>query len=178
MDNRPLIIKQEGKQQVLKDFRRIGWGPGAEDRWMEFDGEMRAKPTEEERELWIRAADMALRIATVVAVFRGSKVVDIHDLEWAFQLVEYSTNQIKRGLDKHMLEQLEQAELADRLRNEFRRNGVLTNGQIRKFCGTKVKNFRDIEQTMDQLMKCGDIAELDRSQGPGRPTKRWEWKGN
>jgi hypothetical protein len=67
----PLELRGEKGPTMLRDFRRIGWGPGAYDLWKKFDDDIRDLPTEE-RELWIRAPEIAERLATIVAVFRGS----------------------------------------------------------------------------------------------------------
>jgi len=119
--NRPL----RHDKWVVRDFVRIGWGPGAEEYWYKFDDEIRNLPSVEDRELWIRAPEIALRIATIVAVFRGSKVVALEDLEWAIAVARHSAKQIAHGLQKHMLEDYEQADLVERIREEFRRKGEL-----------------------------------------------------
>jgi hypothetical protein len=72
-----------------------------------------------ESELWIRAPEIALRLATVLAVFRGSKVVEQDDLEWGTKLARLSTTQLARGLHQHMLEDYEQADLVEHIREEF-----------------------------------------------------------
>ena len=56
-DNRPKPLKNaQGEVTLcLNDFRRIGWGEGAEEAWYEFENELRGLPSVEERELWIRA---------------------------------------------------------------------------------------------------------------------------
>ena len=65
IDNRPLASEIGGKRVLLKDhFRRIGWGPGTKKLCVDFEIETRALPTVDERELWIRAHDIALRAAT------------------------------------------------------------------------------------------------------------------
>jgi hypothetical protein len=121
-DNRPLSIAgKHGGHVMLRDFRQIEWGPGAEDRWYEFEKEIRSMPSLEDRELYIRAPEIAERIATVVAVFRGSKVVDLQDLEWAIELARHSTRQLAHGLKEHMLEAYEEADLVKRIREEFER---------------------------------------------------------
>ena len=69
--------------RVLKDhFRQIGWGAGARELSVAFEVENRSRPTAEERELWIRAHEIALRAATVLAVFRGQAVVEVEDVQW------------------------------------------------------------------------------------------------
>jgi hypothetical protein len=171
IDNRPVMKDR----WVVTDFRKIGWGPGAEELWQEFENETRDMPTAD-REVWIRAPEFALRCATVVAAFRGpATVVEVTDLEWAIALARYSVKQLARGLDKHMLEELEQAELVEHIREEFHRRPVLTHGQIRKLCERKVNDFRKIDVAIDHLVKVEQIVELDEASRAGRPTRRWQW---
>jgi hypothetical protein len=174
IDNRPLPIPNV-RGRFFRDFRRIGWGAGAEDAWLKFEGEIRGLPSVDDRELWIRAPEIALRIATVLAVFRGSDVVEVDDLDWAIKLARSSTVQIARGLQKHMLEDYEQADLVEHIREEFRRKTELRLGQIRKYCERKTGDYRKIDAAIHHLAACEEIVELDPPDGPGRPTKRWRW---
>ena len=173
----PLVLRVDGKETMLRDFRRIGWGPGAEECWSDFENEeIRALPSIEDRELWIRAPEIALRLATIVAVFRGSATVEVADLEWSIELIRQSTKQLSRGLQKHMLEEYAQADLVAYIREQFRLAGLLTLGQIRKLCERKTDDHRKIGHAIDHLVMCGDIEEVGSS-GPGRPTRRWKWIG-
>jgi hypothetical protein len=148
IDNRPLM---KGSW-VVTDFRKIGWGPGAEELWQHFENEIRDMPSVDDRELWIRAPDFALRCATVVATFRGSEVVEVEDLEWSIEFARHSTKQLARGLAEHMLEEYEQADLVEHIREEFRRRGVMTHGTIRKLCERKVNDHRKIDLAIDHLV--------------------------
>ena len=173
----PLVLRVDGKETMLRDFRRIGWGPGAEECWSDFENEeIRALPSIEDRELWIRAPEIALRLATILAVFRGSSTVEVEDLEWSIELIRQSTKQLSRGLQKHMLEEYAQADLVAYIREQFRLAGLLTLGQIRKLCERKTDDHRKIGHAIDHLVMCGDIEEVGSS-GPGRPTRRWKWIG-
>jgi hypothetical protein len=106
----------------------------------------------------------------------GSKVVELGDLEWAIEFARYSTKHVARGVEKHMLEEYEQADLVEYVRQEFRRHIELTEGQLRKLCERKTKDHRNIMQAIYHLAKCDDIVELDRSSSPGRPTRKWQWQ--
>jgi hypothetical protein len=170
-----LVLKaKDGNEVALRDYRRIGWEPGAEERWFAFEKRIRGLPSLEDRELWVRAPENAIRIATVLAVFRGSQVVEIEDLEWAIDVVEGSIRELVRGLDKFMIERLEQQELVERLRGEFWRKGMMTWGQIKKFCERKA-DLKMGTDAINYLIDCGDIVQLDPSTGPGRPTTKWAW---
>jgi hypothetical protein len=175
INNQRLVHEEAGKRFTFRDFRRVRWGVGAEELWMQFEKEIRGMPSVEDRELWIRAPEIAERLATVVAVYRGATSIEVEDLEWAIEVVRHSTRQLVGGLDKHMLEDFEQADLVERIREEFRRKGVQTVGQIRKLCERKTGDYRKIDQAIEHLLKCGDIVELDPSDGAGRPTKKWRW---
>jgi len=191
LDNRPLSLTgNHGVRVMLRDFRRIDWGPGAEERWYEFEKEIRSMPSLEDRELWIRAPEIAERIATVVAVFRGSKLVDLQDLEWAIELARHSTRQLAHGLKEHMLESYEEADLVKRIREEFERKykedkrntkveedqrGILTQGQIHKVCERLTDDLRKINRAICHLQTCGDIEATQPPLRAGRPTTYWKW---
>jgi hypothetical protein len=76
-----------------------------------------------------------------------------------------------------MLEEYEQADLVELIREEFRRKGTLTQGKIRKLCERKTDDHRKIGHAIEHLEKCGDIEEVGPAQTPGRPTRRWQWIG-
>jgi hypothetical protein len=171
----PMLMKLGDR--VIKDFHRIGWGTSADEIWATFEDEIRNMPSVDDREIWIRAPEIAVRLATIVAVFRGSDVVDVDDIRWGIEVVQHSTKQLMRGLSKHMLDELEQADLVELIREKFRQFGTMTVGAIRKLCERRTNDHRKIDQAIEHLEKSGDIALLDQSTGPGRPTTRWKWTG-
>jgi hypothetical protein len=185
-DNRPLIKKVGGEEVVFKDwFRRIDYTPDAFDLAYNFECETRAMPSVIDREVWIRAPEIAARFATVEAALRRSALVDVEGLTWGIALARASTRFLMRGMDKHMLEELAQADLVEHIREEFRRRmvtpmpgadrGVLTQGQIRKYCERKCKDHRQIDAAIYHMELCGDITELEDDGSVGRPTRRWKW---
>jgi hypothetical protein len=185
-DNRPLIKKINGEEVVFKDwFRRIESDSDAAKMHYDFECETRAMPSVRDREVWIRAPEIALRHATVQAAFRGTALVDAEDLAWGIELARYSTRFLMRGMDKHMLEEYAQADLVEYIREEFRHRmaapmpgadrGVLTQGQIRKYCERKCKDHRQIDAAIYHMELCEDITELEDEGGAGRPTRRWQW---
>jgi hypothetical protein len=172
IDNRPL----RSGPWVVTDFRRIDWGPGAEELCVAFEVENRSRVTVEERELWVPAHEIAARMATVQAVFRGATAAEVDDIVWGIEFARYSTAQLGRGMAKHMLEELEQAELIEHIRDLFRHNGMMTHGEIRKLCERKTKDLRQIDQPIYQLETTEEITEVKHEGGPGRPTRRWQWE--
>jgi hypothetical protein len=88
---------------------------------------------------------------------------------------------------KHMLEEYEQAELIEYIRDLFHHcviepigkaePGVMAHGQIRKACERKTKDLRQIDQAIYQLLTTEGIEVVDLPAAAGRPTKRWQWVG-
>jgi hypothetical protein len=167
---------------VLRDFRRIDWGTGAEDKWQRYEDEIRGMISTEDRDLWIRAPENAERLATIAAAYRGSSLVEVEDLEWGIGVANQSMHWLVGALRRNMMEDLDQADLVDLVRGEFLKKlkkgeaSQLTEGQIRKLCERKTKDYRKIEQVIEHLVQCGDMVKLPRA-GAGRPTRKWEWQG-
>jgi hypothetical protein len=171
LDNTPII---DGLH-VVWDWRRIGWGPGAKDRWYDYEYKNRSKPSGEDRDIWIRAADIALRLATIVAVFRGSLEVDLVDLEWAIGVAEYSTEKIVEGLASHSSEDMEQVELIRVVRAKLQQKGTMTAGLLFKTCENKTNDQRKIWAAINHLVILGEAIMIEPSR-VGRPTEaKWKW---
>jgi hypothetical protein len=175
---------KNGGTVLLRDFHRLEWGPGAKERWRKFDNSVRAMPSVDDRELWIRAPDLAVRLATIVAVYRCSRTVDVEDWEWAVEIAKHSTEQLRRGVDKYMLEELEQADLAERIRDYVReRKGELVSiGQISKAMERKIGDVRKLNEVIWHVASTGDIIHLTKEEveqlvgvRPGRPTTYFIW---
>ena len=172
LDNTPLISRTRG---VIWDFRRIGWGHGAKQRWDDYEYSIRSKPSSEERDVWIRVPEMALRIATIVAVFRGSDEVDLIDLEWAIGVAEYSATKIVEGLAAHSSEDLEQVELIRIVRAKLEQKKTITKSVLFKICENKTNDQRKIWFAINHLVILGEAVVVEPS-AVGRPTEgKWQW---
>jgi hypothetical protein len=178
-------LDPQGNEVVIKDFLRIGWGQGAKELWLEFEEYTRGMPSEKDRELWIRAPEQAVRLATIVAVYRGSSIVEVEDWQWAVEVVNYSMAQLVRSLGKHQREKLEQADLVERIREEFLRTdklpkdrpvaGELTYGQIKKLCENLCEDYRKIDIAIRHPQSTGEIEEFEVVK-PGPQTQHYRWK--
>ena len=175
-----------GGDVVLQDFRRIGWGPDVEELFLDYEEFTRALPSVKDRDLWIRAPEQAVRLATILAFYRGPPRVEVKDWEWAVEVVKYSMSQLERSLSKHQRDKLEQVELVDKIRDEFLREnlpvgtgrkvvGELTEGQIHKFCERLCEDYRKINFAIDHLLKIGEIEEFTPVRR-GPPTRHFRWR--
>jgi hypothetical protein len=182
-DNREPIFKKKGGGVIWPGLRQIGWTGETKAAWFKFANSL-GEFAPEERVLWQRTAEMALRVAVVYAVFQGRGVVELVDFEWGLALAKAGTRMVVEGFAKHQRDEMDHTDLVDFLRELFREKkrrtgvGVLTRGVIRKKCEGKAKNLdRDIWAALNHLIETGEIVEVEGSGGPGRPTQKWEWQG-
>jgi hypothetical protein len=108
---------------IKPQWRKIGWGEGAEILFEEFENRNRNRPDGTERDIWIRAADMALRLATIVAVGRFSTNVSKQDMAWAIEVVSNSATKLFDDLQQYSREQLQFGDLCDKVIDFIRRSG-------------------------------------------------------
>jgi hypothetical protein len=172
------IPAKDGGVVTLGDFHRMGWGPGVKEACRAYEKQIRAMPSVDDRELWIRTHDIALRLATIVAVYRCSRTVEMADWEWAVELANHSTQQLKHGVDKHMLEDLDDADLAEHIRTYFRERSdrAISIGKVAKHFERK-GTVRKLNEVIWHLEMTGDIVQVEMPPGPGRPTVYFRWNG-
>jgi hypothetical protein len=152
--------------------------------WEAFEKKVRGMPSEDDLEKWIRAPDNALRLATVSAVYRGSPVVEIEDVEWGVAVAKHSTEQLAWGLNKYQQEELTQAELVDHIRNAFisravvgdeeERWRVMTDGEIKAVCEKFTNDLRVIAPVIKHMIDVGDLELTDKRDwlsAAGRPNE-------
>ena len=134
-------------------------------------------PTSIERDVWIRAAEMALRVAITVAFFRGSRTVDVGDLKWAMDLVTWSTKSFYADLEENMSEDVGIGDLTKMLRKEFVSRKIMSKGEVHKFGERKTgeRDYTKIDKVTDHLVTCQDIFPFFPPTGPGKPTIWWRW---
>jgi hypothetical protein len=178
-----MVQTKDGETTVVKDFHRLGWGPGVKEACRAYEKEIRAMPSVEDRELWIRTHDIALRLATIVAVYRCSAVVEMEDWEWAVELAKDSTQQLRRGVDRYMLEELDDADLAEQIREFFRRRvgQAISIGKVSKQFERK-GNVKKVNDVIWHVVRTRDVVQLTEEEmverfgvRPGRPTIYFMW---
>jgi hypothetical protein len=93
-----IITKTEG----LLGPRRMAWGEGAEDLWGAAADAIRELPEGRKRDIYARGDELAVRLATVRAWWRGSDVVEVADWEWGSALAEASCGLVLKGANENM----------------------------------------------------------------------------
>jgi hypothetical protein len=93
-----IITKTEG----LLGPRRMAWGEGAEELWGAAADAIRELPEGRKRDIYARGDELAVRLATVRAWWRGSDVVEVADWEWGSALAEASCGLVLKGANENM----------------------------------------------------------------------------
>jgi hypothetical protein len=93
------------------------WGTRAAETYFAFSRRLdKLIDTDPRRdELSRRGAENAVRLATIVAVGRGSSTVDREDIEWAIKLAERSIEAAAGGIERYMRQYLDFPKFCERL---------------------------------------------------------------
>jgi hypothetical protein len=95
-----------GKLWKPRRLEMMPWGPGAEDENYRFSQRLDALLATDPRrdQLSKRGAENAVRLATNLAVGRGSSTVDLEDIRWGIAFAERSIEAAYGGNEKYMHE--------------------------------------------------------------------------
>ena len=100
----------------------------------------------------------------------------MEDWEWAIEVAQHSTQQLRWGVDKHMLEELDDADLAEQIREYFRKRSgeIVSIGKVSKHFERK-GNVKKINDVIWHVERTGDIEKVQPPLGPGKPTVYFKW---
>jgi hypothetical protein len=180
-------VDGEPGPRLVREFRRIGWDTGIKELWRTWVKHIRAIDDVDERALWMRAPEYAMRLATVEAFWRGANVVDATGWHWARVVVDQGLRQLHKALRQNMSEDMAAGDLINAVRADFQKEkyqvlvtgplgdikgvGQLTYGEIKKLCERRTHDLRKIDLALSHLLDTGEIVEVKRT-GPGRPARK------
>jgi hypothetical protein len=106
----------------------------------------------------------------------AKRQVDLIDLQWGIALAELSTRTLKDGMDKYGLEDVTKEDLADKLREAFRRKREMSIGECHQVCKRMAGgDFKKVDDAVYHLIHVRDIGEVEQAYGAGRPTIKYRW---
>jgi hypothetical protein len=101
------LLDQQSPPGGRPKLQEVGWDAGAKDMYYAFSARLDALEGTKNYELSLRVCENAVRLATIVAVGRRSKVVERPDMAWALALSEHSWRAAVGGREKYVHEYLE-----------------------------------------------------------------------
>lgn len=127
--------------------RQVGWCPdGSEQAYREFQTAMESQADRDAQraEFMVRAPEMAIRIATILAVGRGYDAVRIDDIRYGLTMVGNSVEYLVAGANEWMTENEQEANVKKVLRL-IRESKRITHVQLmRRAYFLKARDLRDI----------------------------------
>lgn len=157
----PLIASQRNQSSLEPDPVCLAWGKGAEDVWTAFKGDLQAKRDKNDltENLAARTAEMALRIATIVAVGRRSMSVDADDLTFGILLASRSLKAMIKGAQEHMAETPLQANVKKAQAFIFKKSAVSRTQLVKHMQGAI--RARDLDDVITILLEAGAIEKTE-----------------
>jgi hypothetical protein len=152
----------------------MGWGPGAEAIFDDLARTVRDAPDPLRRNLFIRTAELTVRVATIVAFGRGSHTVDRPDMEWARALVLGSAETLYAGVKKYTVDPQDFAGLCQRILDLLDANGgQITKREIKRRCTNYIHRGTDLDAALKHLDDAEQIRCRLETTG-GRPSIIYE----
>ena len=161
--------------------RRLGWGEGAEDKWAAEIDAIRDLPEGRKRDIYARAPEIAVRLATIHAWWRGSEVVEIEDWNWGWGWADLSCRLVLKGANEQMKVKREFGKICAHIKSLLA-PGPMKIGEIhvhsRSAAGHQGMEIVDkaladliLSEEVEELLP-KQLQELGFAKGAGRPT-RW-----
>jgi hypothetical protein len=154
-------------------LERVEWGAGAEEVYLTFSRDIDTLEDGDRQryELSMRACENAVRLATNVAVGRGSPTVDCEDIVWAIATAQQSLDAAYGGVAQYMRQHFEFPKFCDRVLEWLaaQPTGFASRREIeRKFRGNARNSF-DIGNVLDQLLREERIEKASGAFGSRGP---------
>jgi hypothetical protein len=177
--NGPTVIT---KTQGLLGPRRLTWGIGAEELWEREVDTIRDLDEGRRRDIFARAPEIAVRLATVVAWWRGSEVVEVGDWEWGWAWAKLSCDLILKGANERMKVKREFDKICAHIKSLLA-DGPRKIGDIHLHSRSAAgdRGMEIVDKALDDLVLSEEIEELSTAEqeelglkpkGAGRRT-RW-----
>jgi hypothetical protein len=162
------------KTQGFLGPRRLTWGAGAEAMWAAEVDTIRDLDEGRRRDIFARAPEIAIRLATVAAWWRGSEVVEVGDWRWGWAWAKLSCELVLKGANENMKVKREFAKICQHIK-ALLADGPMKIGQIHVHCRSAAgdRGIEIVDKALDDLVLSEEIElvpEKDKPKGPGRPT--------
>jgi hypothetical protein len=140
---------------------KLEWGPGAHEIYTALSKRTDDEQDEQQRKLKGRAAEIAIRIATIRSAGRGSSAIGADDMQWASDLATLSAETLCTGVAKHMVVPLEFAEMCPEMIRRVRdRGGEVSERDIKRSFEKHAKRGGDIDGALRHLVESGQLNKV------------------
>jgi hypothetical protein len=172
VDRKAHEIVEMAPPVLRSDRDKIRWGSEeAKAAYFEFSREIDQWEDKSRRkfELGMRAAENAVRCATVIAAGCFSPTVDVGDIGWALKWSRVSFNAADGGVEKYMRDYYEFPKFCERVLEFIRsQDGFASNRELGRQFRRNMKFGHELDKAISQLEREGHIRSGSRqgSRGP------------
>jgi hypothetical protein len=175
VDRKAHEIVEMAPPVLRSDRDKIRWGSEeAKAAYFEFSREIDQWEDKSRRkfELGMRAAENAVRCATIIAAGCGSPTVDHPDIEWALKWSRVSFNAADGGVEKYMRDYYEFPKFCERVLEFIRSqgDGFVSNRDL----GRTFRRNMKFGQALNQLEREDHIRRASRSKSRGPAAEGWK----
>ena len=166
---------------VSKENReKISWGSDeAKAAYFEFSREIDQWENKDRRkfELGMRAAENAVRCATIVAAGCFSPTVDVGDIEWALKWSRVSFEAAEGGVKKYMRNYFEFPKFCEEVveRIDQEQGDFMSNRDLSRAFRRNMKYGNELDKVLAHLVKEGRIREGSRKKAATGPAAQGYW---
>jgi hypothetical protein len=140
---------------------RLAWGPKTEEAYLDHTNDIRKLPEGRRRDLFIRGPELAMRIATVAAIWDGMTEVREQHYEWGWARANRSCNMLLAGANENMRVKRDFAEVCRHIKH------LLADGPM-KWMDIRLKSrsaagqygMDILDKAIAELRDCGEVREI------------------
>lgn len=148
----------ERAKATFKDFSR------------EMDKEMKNRP--EQESFYTRAAEMAVKLATIYAAGRWSFecTVDVEAMEWGRDIANLCVRRVAEAASAHMITEMSHGQVAVTIIDVIKKNGgTALRAKIMKALEKSVKSTKALDDSLGVLIEAGTIEKRGKRPPAGGP---------
>jgi hypothetical protein len=159
--------------------QKIRWGSEeAKAAYFDFSREIDHWEEKDKRkfELGMRAAENAVRCATIIAAGCFSPTVDVEDIEWALKWSRVSFNAADGGFKKYMRDYYEFPKFCERVLEFIRsqEDGFMSDRDLGRTFRRNMKFGHELEKALKQLEREDHISRASRQRSRGPAAEGWK----
>lgn len=156
---------------VVRPQWEVGWTRDVEAAFSELCNAMDAGATVTDVELQGRVAEIALRVATIIAAGRRSRVIVLEDWEWGRDIALEGLAALKAGIAKYVKDERDLPELCEDMMARLRVEGWISKRELSREFGRNKRGRKVYDDAIKQLKDEEWIIVEERNPpGGGRPS--------
>jgi hypothetical protein len=140
---------------------RLVWGPKAQEAYLDHANDIRKLAEGRKRDLFIRAPELAVRAASVAAIWDGTTELRLDHFEWAWDHTDHSCKMLLAGANENMQVKRDFAEDCRHIKR------LLSDGPTR-WMDIRSKSrsaagqygMEILDKAIAELIDCGEVREI------------------